>query len=73
MQYTNKSNYKFFLIHNEKILATMTLKEYEEFLYSEKFFSVHQSHLINLAYVEKYNKGERGSVISPVYNVQKFK
>ncbi|MFH1296967.1 MAG: LytTR family DNA-binding domain-containing protein [Bacteroidota bacterium] len=58
------SNYtRFYLIHREKFLVTRTLKEYEELLCSEKFFRIHQSHLINLAYVEKYKKGEGGTVI----------
>ncbi|MBL7138436.1 MAG: response regulator transcription factor [Bacteroidales bacterium] len=58
------SNYtRFYLIQHEKILVTRTLKEYEELLCSEKFFRIHQSHLINLAYVEKYKKGEGGTVI----------
>ncbi|TSA28491.1 MAG: DNA-binding response regulator [Bacteroidetes bacterium] len=57
------SNYtRFFLINREKFLVTRTLKEYDELLGSEKFFRIHQSHLINLAYIEKYKKGEGGTV-----------
>ena len=60
----SESNYtRFFLIHNEEFLVTRTLREYENLLPPEKFIRIHQSHLINLAYVEKYNKGEGGSVI----------
>ncbi|MBT3209979.1 MAG: response regulator transcription factor [Bacteroidetes bacterium] len=58
------SNYtNIFLNSKETILVTKTLKEYEELLSKSKFFRVHQSHLINLAYVERYIKGEGGTII----------
>jgi two-component system, LytTR family, response regulator len=58
------SNYTyFFTTAKEKIVVTRTLKEYEEMLTPMKFFRVHQSHLVNLAHVVKYIKGEGGSVI----------
>jgi len=56
--YTN-----FFLKTGEKILVTKTLKDFEETLSDSNFIRVHQSHLINLAYVERYIKGEGGSVV----------
>jgi len=56
--YTN-----FFLKTREKILVTKTLKDYEETLSDSNFIRIHQSHLINLTYVERYIKGEGGSVI----------
>ena len=56
--YTN-----FFLKNGEKILVTKTLKDYEETLSDSNFIRIHQSHLINLNYVERYIKGEGGSVI----------
>jgi len=56
--YTN-----FFLKTREKILVTKTLKDYEETLSDSNFIRIHQSHLINLAYVERYIKGEGGSVV----------
>jgi two-component system LytT family response regulator len=56
--YTN-----FFLKTGEKILVTKTLKDFEETLSDSNFIRVHQSHLINLTYVERYIKGEGGSVV----------
>jgi len=57
-------NYSMFYLKNkEKILVTRTLKEYDEMLSSMNFYRAHHSHLINLAYVKKYVKGEGGSVI----------
>jgi two-component system LytT family response regulator len=52
----------FFMNTGEKILVTRTLKEYDEMLCDLNFYRVHQSHLINLAYVKKYTKGEGGSI-----------
>jgi two-component system, LytTR family, response regulator len=58
------NNYtSFFLRTGERILVTKTLKEFEETLSDSNFVRVHQSHLINLNYVERYIKGEGGSVI----------
>ncbi|MBI9037106.1 MAG: response regulator transcription factor [Bacteroidales bacterium] len=57
-------NYSVFYLRNkEKILVTRTLKEYDEMLSSLNFYRAHHSHLINLAYVKRYIKGEGGSVI----------
>ena len=59
-----ESNYTWFhLKNNEKILVTKTLKEYDETLSEKYFVRVHQSHLINIKYVEKYIKGEGGTVV----------
>ncbi|NBW38696.1 MAG: LytTR family transcriptional regulator, partial [Cytophagia bacterium] len=38
------------------------LKEYDELLTPLKFMRVHQSHLINLAYLQQFNKREGGSI-----------
>lgn len=60
----SESNYtNIFLSTGKKILVTKTLKEYDEMLTPMHFYRVHQSHLINLSYVEKYHKGEGGFVI----------
>ena len=52
-----------FLKEKKKLLVAKTLKEFEEMLTAYDFFRVHNSHLINLAYVKSYNKGKGGSVI----------
>jgi len=57
-------NYTTFYIKNSKpILISKTLKEYEELLAEHGFERIHQSHLINLAYLKSYIKKEGGYVI----------
>jgi len=57
-------NYTFFYLNDgKKILVSKTLKDYDTLLAGLQFFRVHQSHLINLNYVERYDKHDGGSVI----------
>lgn len=57
-------NYTTFHIRNSKpILISKTLKEYEELLSEQGFERIHQSHLINLAYLKSYIKKDGGYVI----------
>jgi two-component system LytT family response regulator len=53
----------FFLVGGKKILVSKTLKEYETLLTSYNFLRVQQSHLVNLDYVDRYDKGDGGSVV----------
>lgn len=53
----------FFLVDQKKILVSKTLKDYETLLTGHNFLRVQQSHLINLDYVERFDKGDGGSVI----------
>lgn len=53
----------FYLTGGKKILVSKTLKEYETLLTGYNFLRVQQSHLINLDYVERYDKGNGGSVV----------
>jgi len=57
VNYTN-----FFLKNKKEILVTRTLKEFDELLTPHHFLRVHKSHLINLAHVKTYLKGEGGWV-----------
>ncbi len=58
------SNYTHIVLSNsETIISSKTLKDYEEILVQSGFFRVHNTHLINLAFVEKYVKGIGGTVI----------
>jgi two-component system LytT family response regulator len=58
------SNYThIILLSGESIVSSKTLKDYEEVLTPSGFFRVHNTHLINLSYVEKYVKGIGGTVI----------
>lgn len=52
-----------FLKDKQKLLVAKTLKEFEELLKDYNFYRVHNSHLINLAYINAYNKGKGGIVI----------
>lgn len=52
----------FFMKDKKKILVSRTLKEVESILEPYGFFRVHNSHLINLALVTEYLKGEGGQV-----------
>ena len=54
---------KFFIKNGKPILISKTLKEYEELLSEYDFVRIHQSHLINLAYVKSYVKKENGFVV----------
>lgn len=51
-----------YLKNNYKITVSKTLKYFEELFAEANFFRVHNSHLINLAYIKKYAKGKGGYV-----------
>lgn len=53
----------FFLQHGKKILVSKTLKEYETLLSAHNFLRVQQSHLININYVDRYDKKNGGAVV----------
>lgn len=54
---------KFFMKDGKTILISKTLKEYEELLSEHGFERIHQSHLINLAYLKSYIKKDGGYLI----------
>lgn len=57
------SNYTyFFLTGDRKILVSKTLGEYEGLLNDQGFFRIHQSHIVNLAFVEGFIKQDGGAV-----------
>ncbi|HWJ26216.1 MAG TPA: LytTR family DNA-binding domain-containing protein [Flavisolibacter sp.] len=51
-----------YLQDKQKLVVAKTLKEYEELLADYDFFRVHNSHLINLAYIKSYQKGKGGMI-----------
>ena len=54
----------FYLKDSKKITVSKTLKEYEALFNDNRFFfRLHQSHLINLNYMERYDKKDGGAVI----------
>jgi two-component system LytT family response regulator len=57
-------NYTYFhLLNKKKILVSTTLKEYEEMLGEYGFFRAHRSYLVNLGYIETFEKAEGGAII----------
>jgi two-component system LytT family response regulator len=52
-----------YLTNGQKLTVARTLKEFEELLEEHNFFRVHNSHLINMAFVKSYHKGKGGSVL----------
>jgi len=54
---------RFYFTDGRKILICRNLKFYETALDAFGFFRVHRSHIINLEYVKRYNKGKGGSVV----------
>lgn len=58
------SNYtEFYLNNGKKILVSSTLKDFDEMLSSYRFFRAHQSHLVNIDYIERYEKKEGGYLV----------
>lgn len=58
------SNYtNIFLKDGKKVLVSKTLKSFESQLVNCNFLRVHSAHLINLSEVEKYIKGDGGTLI----------
>lgn len=53
----------FFLLDNKRILVSKTLKEYEMLLSGHNFLRVQQSHLVNLNYIDRYDKKDGGAVV----------
>jgi two-component system LytT family response regulator len=52
-----------YLKNRPKLVVARTLKEFENQLTDQNFFRIHNSHLVNLAYVRSYNKGKGGSIL----------
>ena len=51
----SENNYShFFLIDKTRLIVSKTLKEFEDLLEGYDFFRIHNSHLINLAYVQTF-------------------
>lgn len=48
----------FYLVDEEKILISRSMKEFEEMLEGHGFLRVHNSHLINLNFIRKFLKDE---------------
>lgn len=57
------SNYTtIYLFDKTKIIASKTLKDFEELLPEDLFFRTHHSHIINLNFIKRYIKGDGGQI-----------
>jgi two-component system LytT family response regulator len=57
------SNYTIIYFNNQpKLVASKTLKDFEELLPVDIFFRPHHSHIINLNYIKRYLKGDGGQI-----------
>lgn len=54
----------------KKLLASKVLKEFDNLLKDYSFFRVHQSHLINLTWIDKYIKGQHCVVLRDGVKIQ---
>lgn len=60
----SQDNYtKFYIKDHKPVLIAKTLKEYEDLLGEQGFERIHQSHLINLAYLKSYIKRDGGYAV----------
>ena len=58
-----QSNYTLIYFDDQpKMMASRTLKEFEEILPADTFFRRHNSHIINLLFIKKYIRGDGGQV-----------
>lgn len=58
------SNYTTFVMKDKKkLVISRTLKEIEEMLEDHGFLRIHHSHLVNINEIEKYIRGEGGTVL----------
>ena len=53
----------FHLSNGKKVVVSKNLKEFENTLINNKFFRAHQSHIINIDYLDYYQKNPGGGVI----------
>ncbi len=53
----------FYLTSGKQILVSKTLKEYDELLSPSCFFRAHQSHLVNLKQIDRFERREGGYLV----------
>lgn len=53
---------KIHLTNSRKVIASKSLKDYESILPEDLFFRIHNSNLISLNHIKKYNRGRGGFV-----------
>jgi two-component system LytT family response regulator len=59
-----ENNYtNFYLVSGSKIMVSKTIKTYETLLAEHEFLRVHQSHLVNLNYIQHFDKPDGGMLV----------
>ncbi len=53
----------FFLAESRKIVVSGTMREYEDILSEQGFYRLHKSHIVNLSFIQSYEKADGGTVI----------
>ncbi len=59
----DKNYTTFFLVGGKKIVVSKTLKDYETILSPHNFLRIQQSHLVNLDFIDRYDKANGGVVV----------
>ncbi len=60
----SSGNYtRFFIVGEQPIMVSRTMKEYEEMLKDLRFLRVHQSHLVNIDHIKRFDKSDGGTLI----------
>lgn len=60
---SHQSYTQIYLANGKKLMATKSLKQYESVLKQHQFVRIHQSHLVNINFIEKYVKGLGGHLV----------
>jgi two-component system LytT family response regulator len=55
---------KFYLVNKEVITSSRTLGDFEEVLSSNQFFRIHEAHIVNLLYIDRFHKGNSYVLLS---------
>ena len=64
MRCQSENNYTtFYLDDQRKIVTSRTMKEYEEALSYPYFMRCHRSHMINLNFVDRFDKNDGGKIV----------
>ena len=57
-------SYTYFYLHNKKkITVSKLLKEYDDILQNQGFLRIHQSHLININFIDRFDKKNGGMLL----------
>jgi two-component system, LytTR family, response regulator len=59
-----KGSYTDFYLQNKTVVvASRSIKDYEDILSEDIFLRIHNSHIVNLNYIKKYHKGRGGYIV----------